>query len=111
MRFCFPFLIFIIATFNCAAQASSDFFTLYKTPELGIMKGFKASSLCNVADETAHYLTEYSEDKFAVHAGKVFDRSVTLPRVKQTLGFICQTYREDVRAKRNSRMHSEMFLR
>ena len=36
---------------------------------------------------------------------------MTLPKVKQTLAFICQTYREDVRAKRNSRLHDEVFLR
>ncbi|WP_085299958.1 MltA domain-containing protein [Cognaticolwellia mytili] len=111
MRFCLPFILFIVVTFNYAAQASSEFFVLDKTPVLGKMKGFKASALCNVADETKHYLNDFSEDKFAVHAGKVFDSTVTLPKVKQTLAFICQTYREDVRAKRNSRLHDEVFLR
>lgn len=111
MRFYLPFLIFIVVTFNGVAHASTVHFTLDEAPELGKMKDFKASALCNVADETTRYLNDFSEDKFAVHAGKVFDSTVTLPKVKQTLAFICQTYREDVRAKRNSRLHDEVFLR
>jgi hypothetical protein len=111
MRFCLPFFIFIVVTFNFAAQATGEFFILDKAPVLGKMKDFKASELCDVADKTKRYLSEFSEDKFAVHAGTVFDSTVTLPRVKRTLNFICQTYREDVRAKRNSRLHDDMFLR
>ena len=111
MRFYLPFLIFVAVTFNGVAQASTVHFTLDEAPELGKMKDFKASALCNVADETTRYLNDFSEDKFAVHAGKVFESTVTLPKVKQTLAFICQTYREDVRAKRNSRLHDEVFLR
>lgn len=111
MRLRLFFFIFFTAIVNCSAQTSSDFFTLDKTPDLGKMAAFKASALCNVADETQQYLTNFSADKFAVHAGTVFDDTVTLPRVKRTLAFICQTYRDDVRAKRNSRLHDEQFLK
>lgn len=78
---------------------------------LGKIASFKASALCDVADETKGYLAQFSEDKFAVHAGTVFDDKVTLKRVEQTLAFICRVYREDVRAKRNSRLHENSFLR
>lgn len=110
MRLYFSLLIFILVTFHCSAQTPARFFKLDSTPELGKMASFKASALCSVASATKHYLTKFSEDKFAVHAGKVFDESVTLARVEQTLEFICQTYREDVRAKRDSRLHDEVFL-
>jgi hypothetical protein len=103
-------LLFILVTFHCAAQTPLRFFNLDNRPELGKMTDFKASALCDVAKATQRYLTTFSADKFAVHAGKVFDNSVTLVRVERTLAFICQTYREDVRAKRDSRLHDEGFL-
>tara|TARA_R110000737_G_scaffold320046_2_gene331476 strand:+ start:953 stop:2077 length:1125 start_codon:yes stop_codon:yes gene_type:complete len=110
MRQCLALLIFMLMTFPAYTQIPSRFFELDKTPELGNMASFKASELCNVAGKTKRYLSKFSADKFAVHTGKVFDESVTLARVKQTLDFICQTYREDVRAKRQSRLHNEFFL-
>jgi membrane-bound lytic murein transglycosylase len=103
-------LLSTLVTFHCAAQTPLRFFKLDNRPELGKMTDFKASALCDVAEATQRYLTRFSADKFAVHAGKVFDNSVTLIRVEKTLAFICQTYREDVRAKRDSRLHDEGFL-
>ena len=106
MRILLFFFIMMIFSVQGAAQATSPFFNIDKTPELGKLASFKASALCDVADETQAYLQQFSEDTFAVHAGKVFDESVTLNKVKKTLAFICQTYREDVRAKRQSRFPS-----
>ncbi|WP_085303289.1 MltA domain-containing protein [Colwellia polaris] len=106
----FSLLFSITATAHAFTEAPVSFFALDKAPELGKMANFKASALCNVADKTQYYLANFSEDKFAVHAGKVFDESVTLSRVEQTLAFICQTYREDVRANRHSRLHDPDFL-
>ncbi|MBA6391624.1 MltA domain-containing protein [Colwellia sp. BRX10-3] len=100
----------MLVIFHGYAQSQPKFFNLDKTPELGEMASFKASALCDVADKTKHYLTKFSADKFAVHSGTIFDESVTLARVDQTLKFICQTYREDVRANRQSRLHDENFL-
>lgn len=111
MRLFLAFLILTFVTFTNAAQSAESFFTLDTSPELGKMASFKASALCDVANQTQHYLGKYSADNFAVHAGKVFDNSVTLAKVKQTLEFICQTYREDVRAKRASRLHNAQFLK
>ncbi|MFT6417957.1 MAG: putative nucleic-acid-binding protein [Cognaticolwellia sp.] len=110
MRFCFSLLLVIAISFHTFAQAPAGFFNLDKAPKLGKMASFKASELCDVADKTQSYLNQFTEDKFAVHAGKVFDESVTLVKVEQTLEFICQTYREDVRAKRQSRLHDQEFL-
>lgn len=111
MRLGLYFFVSLTVCFNCVAKTSDSFFTLDKAPMLGKMASFKASALCDVADETKGYLAQFSEDKFAVHAGTVFDEKVTLKRVEQTLAFICRVYREDVRAKRNSRLHDNNFLR
>lgn len=111
MRFCLLVFIFTVISLKSFAQTHGDYFALDNKPKLGKMAGFKASALCDVADKTNDYLTKFSEDKFAVHAGKVFNKKVTLPRVKKTLAFICQIYREDVRAKRQSRLHDSQFLR
>lgn len=106
----FSLLFSITTTAHAFTEAPVSFFALDKAPELGKMANFKASALCKVADKTQYYLAHFNEDKFAVHAGKVFDESVTLSRVEQTLAFICQTYREDVRANRHSRLHDIDFL-
>lgn len=111
MRFCFLSFIFITVAFNSLANSPDNFFILDDAPQLGKTADFKASALCDVADETQRYLTRSADDKFAVHAGKVFDESITLKRVEQTLAFLCQTYRDDVRAQRNSRLHDDKFLR
>ena len=110
MRLSLSFLLVMFFSVSGFTQTTPLFFKLDKTPELGKMSGFKASALCNVADETQRYLSNFSADNFAVHAGKVFDNTVSLARVEQTLEFICQTYRADVRAKRQSRLHDQNFL-
>lgn len=110
MRFCLLLIVFTAISFKGISQTHDNLFTLEQKPNLGKISGFKASALCDVGENTYDYLTKFSEDKFAVHAGKVFNNKVTLPRVKKTLAFICQTYREDVRAKRASRLHDNHFL-
>ena len=56
-----------------------------------------SADLCAVAKNSRVYLEQFSDDTFAVHAGKVFEpeMNVTLGRVKKTLDFICKTYQED----------------
>lgn len=80
-------------------------------PDLGLMKNFKASQLCTVAENTHQYLNQYTDDTFAVKAGNVFKQKVSLEQVKKTLRFICDTYREDIKANRNSRLHNTKFLK
>jgi len=80
-------------------------------PEFGQLRDFKGSELCRVAENTQAYLESEKQDSFAVHSGKVINNNITLEKVRQTLAFICRTYREDVRAKRNSRLHDPAFLK
>ncbi|WP_448213550.1 MltA domain-containing protein [Colwellia sp. MEBiC06753] len=80
-------------------------------PTFGTLTGFKGSELCKVADNTKTYLTNFPDDDKAVHAGAVIGHGITLEKVEQTLAFICQVYREDVRAKRNSRLHDAAFIK
>lgn len=95
--------------FSLAINAKQ--FVLEKVTELPRLADFKASELCKVSDNTQNYLREFQEDEFAVHAGTTFNNQVTLKRVNETLAFICDTYRQDVRAKRQSRLHDSTFVR
>jgi hypothetical protein len=85
-------------------------FTLEKTPKITSLKDFKASDLCTVSKETDNYLESFSEDKFAVHKGEIFDEEISLERVTSTLAYICQIYREDVRSNKQSRLHDKNFV-
>lgn len=115
-----PFLILLgFLVHLCSSSAFSAPFFVKVQPEilqnelsrnLGIMKNFKGSELCSVADNTLSYLNAFPADDFAVKAGTVFNDNVTLNKVKQTLAFICKTYKEDVVAKRQSRLHDTRFL-
>ncbi|WDE08098.1 MltA domain-containing protein [Thalassomonas viridans] len=86
-------------------------FSLESQPEFGQLKGFKGSELCQVAENTKRYLQEQVQDVFAVHPGKIINDKITVQKVQDTLAFICRTYREDVRAKRHSRLHDSAFVR
>lgn len=82
-----------------------------EAPDIKYLSGFKGSELCQVASHTAQYLQKNKTDHFAVHAGSVFSHEITLKQVTKTLQFICQVYREDVRAKRQSRLHNPQFIK
>ncbi|WP_199609936.1 MltA domain-containing protein [Flocculibacter collagenilyticus] len=78
---------------------------------IGQMAPAKTSHLCNVAEQTQQYLASGKTfDAFANHKGEVFDSSVTFERVTQTLAYICEVYRDDVRNKRQSRLQDPDFL-
>jgi hypothetical protein len=94
----------------CSLSVSALDFTVEKTPQLGLIKNFKASELCIVAENTDRYLENNTEDTFAVHSGVVFAEKIALKKIKQTLTFICKTYREDIKAKRQSRLHDNKFV-
>ncbi|MER2492088.1 acetate--CoA ligase [Catenovulum sediminis] len=75
------------------------------------MDDFKGSELCLVADNTLAYLNKGTiYDKKAIHGGQLNGHVFSLERVKKTLKFICQTYRQDVRAGRLSRLHDAQFI-
>jgi len=107
------FYLTFILLFSLQNHALS--FKIEDKPDLGLLKGFKASELCIVADNTKNYLQQNTDDSFAVHAGsqlmtRVLGNKLTLTKVEKTLQFICQTYRADIKAKRQSRLHDKTFL-
>ena len=100
--------VFITVSFTVYAQPT---FSQDKAPAFGQLTGFKGSQLCEVAENTNGYLANHSDDQKAVHAGKVIGEQFSLARVVSTLQFLCDTYRSDVRAKRQSRLHDSDFLK
>ncbi|WAJ71213.1 acetate--CoA ligase [Catenovulum adriaticum] len=77
----------------------------------GKMSVFKGSDLCNLAENTLTYLNRGAVfDSKAIHGGQLNQYQFDLAQVKSTLKFICQTYREDVRAGRQSRLHDPAFI-
>ncbi|WP_371187922.1 MltA domain-containing protein [Thalassotalea maritima] len=83
-------------------------------PNIGQMLLQKSSDLCAVASNAHDYLNNpkaITMDKEAVHGGSLFGQQFELARVKDTLTFICQVYRQDVRANRQSRLHDSEFLK
>lgn len=102
--------VWLLSFVSCFSSAVN--FSLETAPVLGKITDFNASELCKVAENTNRYLTQQKDDNFAVHAGTVFNNKleVNLTRIKKTLAFICTTYREDVRAQRQSRLHDQAFL-
>jgi hypothetical protein len=98
----FPILLYSFST-------SSYEFVLEQVPEINKLTDFKASELCEVSQNTQYYLQNFIDDKFAVHSGTAFKTNIKT--VKKTLAFICTTHREDVRAKRQSRLHDQNFIK
>jgi hypothetical protein len=104
-------LIFVFLLLQALAiQASAFEFALEKKPMLSPLINFKASELCAVAENSRQYLNKNKVDEFAVHGGSVFESDFKLQDIKDSLAFICKTYREDVRAKRKSRLHDIRFI-
>ena len=103
--------IILFSSFILIFKSYAYEFSLDKTIEVPKLLDFKGSELCTVGESTQHYLTKFPEDKYAVHAGSVFNHKITLNRVKETLDFICRTYRDDVKATRQSRLHNSEFIK
>jgi hypothetical protein len=82
---------------------------------LGKNLSANSSDLCLVAEKTARYLTEHTEDNFAVHPGNIFSSPslphVSLNKVKNTLNFICEIHQEDLKNNRKSRLTDNNFLK
>ncbi|REL36985.1 MltA domain-containing protein [Thalassotalea euphylliae] len=100
--------VFIASSVKVFAAAS---FEVDHQPDFGQLKGFKGSELCIVADNTQQYIVQNPDDEKAVHHGAVIGNNVSLERVNETLAFLCETYRSDVRAGRPSRLHDNAFVK
>ncbi|MEW6983705.1 MltA domain-containing protein [Colwelliaceae bacterium 6471] len=103
------FRVFISCLFFSSSCLAYEFI-VEDVNDFGQITDFQASELCLVAQDTTRYINTQPQDAFAVHAGKVFEPSVTLTRVQKTLAFICETYREDMRHHRESRLNDPQFL-
>ena len=101
--------IFLLSLpFNAAAK---DFFKAEKLSDEGNVLPFSPDVLCQVASNTADYLSLGSSyDPHANHAGVFKKMGISVYRVKKTLDFICQTSIEDSKAGRRSRLHDMAFL-
>jgi len=103
------FAIYFSICFQFSASAAANF-KLEQAPDYSILKSYKGSELCQLATNTLNYLNNNKEDSYAVHGGSINGQPIDIEKVKATLTFICQTYREDVRAGRQSRLHNNEFL-
>ena len=95
----------------CSFSLSAYEFTLERAPLINKLVDFKASALCEVSENTQYYLENFTDDEFAVHPGTVFVNKVSMRNIEKTLAFICKIYREDVRAKQQSRLHDIKFIK
>ena len=92
------------------AQAEERF-TLDASSMRGKMMLTRSGDLCDTARNTAAYLRKGSDyDPAAIHGGREPHFGTSLERVTATLDFLCRVYVEDVRARRNSRLHDAEFI-
>ncbi|WP_448546978.1 MltA domain-containing protein [Thalassotalea fusca] len=91
------------------AEVSAQFY-LDKSPNIDALGQTDSQVLCDVARNTAEYLNNNSDDRFAVHAGRVFNDKISLTSVQETLAFLCQIAKEDLTSEQN-RLNDIAFLR
>jgi len=70
-----------------------------------------SKQLCFVADETLKYLAKGAAyDAAAIHGGKLPGATTPLPRVVDTLKYLCQISREDQASGKPSRLANPQFI-
>ncbi len=70
-----------------------------------------SEQLCFVADETLKYLAKGpAYDPAAIHGGKLSGAATSLPRVVETLKFLCQISKEDQAKGQSSRLSNVQFI-
>ena len=70
-----------------------------------------SQQLCFVADETLKYLAKGAAyDAAAIHGGKIAGASTPLPRVIETLQYLCEISREDQANGQASRLTDPKFM-
>jgi hypothetical protein len=96
--------------FLCGSGSVSADFYLEKSPEIKALGKTDSQALCRVAKNTAQYIASYEDDNYAVHAGRVFNQEVTLPKVLETLSFLCKIAKED-EVNATDRLNEQAFLK
>ncbi len=102
--------VFTLLIIFMSPVQGTPIFKKEQSPKLAEALTIDAKALCQVAQNTAQYIGAHPDDHYAVHDGKVENLSVSLKQAKQALAFICKTYREDVAAKRDSRLKDPKFI-
>ena len=70
-----------------------------------------SQQLCFVADETLKYLAKgEAYDAAAIHGGKIAGASASLPRVIETLQYLCEISRDDQSTGQPSRLTDPKFM-
>jgi len=70
-----------------------------------------SKQLCFVADETLKYLAKGAAyDAAAIHGGKVAGATTPLPRVVDTLNYLCKISQEDQASGKPSRLANPQFI-
>lgn len=105
-KFFYPVILFLLLT----AQAYAFEFSIENPQNLGQISSNNNEDLCEVAKNTERYLNLYTDDHFAVHAGKISSDNFTVERVKNTLAFICKINEEDSQTDRPSRLNNTNYL-
>lgn len=80
--FCFSI---ILLSFSSHAE-----FVLQKNPNITGEITVNVSDLCEVADNTRHYIETFPQDDFAVHSGNIY-QEISIGRVVKTLRFLCES--------------------
>ena len=109
-KFILPFFS-LFALYLCSANAQENHFFVEQPQELGVISSENTNALCEVATNTADYLTQFRNDKFAVHSGELINKDITLDKVEKTLAFICKINQEDTKNKQPSRLAQTDFLK
>ncbi|WP_158966556.1 MltA domain-containing protein [Paraglaciecola sp. L3A3] len=112
--------LFILVSISFSSHCASAKFVLEESPDFGQMQLFKTSDLCKVAKNTLQYIAhnnDYENESAQPPPMELLVKSESTAQllnkelVKDTLEFICSTYQDDVRNKRQSRLQDSQFLR
>jgi hypothetical protein len=108
MRVNYFCIVILFSFISCIAHAQ---FVLDKHPDINALSDIDVEKLCQVASKTHQYLTQFSDDSFAVHQGKNLSSQITLERVKNTLEFLCRVANEDKNLANSNKLKNNDFLR
>jgi hypothetical protein len=104
------FFYLVIFLLFYSVQVNALTFNAEHPNNLGQISSNNSKALCEVANNTKRYLSLYTQDTFAVHAGHMINHHITLDRVKDTLAFICQISQEDEKTNQPGRLSNPDFL-
>ncbi|RVU31895.1 hypothetical protein EOE67_19635 [Rheinheimera riviphila] len=100
----------LLLSFISPVSALPQFQAVQPTLDAGVWPD-NSKQLCFVADETLKYLAKGAAyDAAAIHSGKLAGASTPLPRVVDTLNYLCKISREDQASGKPSRLANPQFI-